>query len=68
MKHTIKISDAEQYEFEHQIAGSFGKDEHKELKAVVAGTEVHFEVWSHRKMICNTTRIAEAVTAYNRDA
>lgn len=68
MKHTISISDAETYEFSHQIAGSFGKGEHKELKAVVSGLDVRYEVWSHRKLIYNTTRIAEAVTAYNRDA
>jgi hypothetical protein len=65
MKHRIKLGDAEVYEFEHQIAASFGKGENKELKAVVSGTEVRYEVWSKKEMIERTSNIEFAVHAYN---
>jgi hypothetical protein len=51
--------------FTHQIAGSFGKSEHKSLEVIVSGLDVRYEVTSERKVICTTGDIEAAVEAYN---
>ena len=65
MTHKINAEDFEMYEFSHQIAGSFGRGEHKELLAVVKGGNIKFEVRSQKILIETTTIIAVAVAAYN---
>jgi hypothetical protein len=65
IEHKITCDDLKNYEFDHQVAGSFGKDVHKELKIVVKGMDVHYEVWSYRMIIVSTKNQLEAVGAYN---
>lgn len=65
MNHQINIGEVEDYAFEHQIAGSFGKGSNKELKAVVCNGLVRYEVYSQKRLILGTGFVLKAVEAYN---
>jgi len=64
-KHTISKEDFKDFEFAKQLAGSFGAGEHKELKALVKGNEVRYEVLHHRKVVFKSISIDYAIENYN---
>ena len=66
MNHSIEINDVENYEFRHEVAGSYGVHIHKSLVAVVKGCHVHYEVSDHNVPIHKTAIMQEAVDAYNK--
>jgi len=65
MRHTITLKEIQNHEFSSLMAGSFGKGEHKELKAFAKNSIVTYEVWDQRERVLITNNLAEAVDMYN---
>lgn len=67
MGHTINISGLKRFKFEHQLAGSFGEREHKELLAVVTTVKssVEYFVYDHREVVFSGSNIEDAISHYN---
>jgi hypothetical protein len=65
-KHVLSLEDVESYEFEHIIAAQHGQGASKSLAAWVGnGHDVHYKVYSHRKMVFVSSALRSAIEAYN---
>lgn len=64
-KHMVDIDDVLSDEWDHQLAGSFGPEEHKELRAVIHNISIMFEVRDHNSVVLTTGDLRQAVEKYN---
>lgn len=67
MKHTISIEELQDFTKEVELAGAYGKGEHKTL---VARIHIHarivdFVVYNHREIVAECDYIEEAIKVYN---
>jgi len=65
MKHKLVATDILTHEWDYQLAGSFGRGEHKELRAVVHNVSIRFEVRDHSTVVLVTGDLQQAVEKYN---
>jgi len=65
MKHELKLSDMEDYEFKVQIAGHFGRGNSKCINAIIKNSKVRYEVVSWNKVILKTLLLHRAVEKFN---
>ena len=67
MKHTLDISDVKEFKFEYSIAGSFGKQDQKELLAVVTPvtSTIEYRVVNWREIVFSSDHIEDAIDYYN---
>ena len=68
MSHKINSNDLRGYEFKQEIAGSYGKGEHKTLNVrILTGdvATVWYEVLENRVLIGFRSKLSDAVVLYN---
>jgi hypothetical protein len=65
MSHKIKKGELADYEIRQQVAGSFGKEEHKEIVAVIKNDKVFYEILDHRNKVATAYTMDNAIELYN---
>ena len=66
-KHIINVSDLKDYTKEYEIAGSYGKDEHKTLalKVNLLKNTISFTIYEKDEIIGKFNNLIEAIEFYN---
>lgn len=63
MRHTIQITDLENFECSSQLAGSFGRGENKSLRVVTITGELisAFIIENQKEVVYTTNRLIDAI-------